>query len=90
MDEILIKTMFQQIEKIIRKDSNYVPRNYKTVGGMWTVDTYKKGDITLQIMDEGWTSKIFSDKISAIDSGGHFKIEKGTLEDFDSVYKSII
>ncbi|RST57648.1 hypothetical protein D5F11_021550 [Siminovitchia terrae] len=83
------KSIFNQIEKMVRQSAHYVPRNYKTVGGMWTVDTYKKGNVTLQIMDEGWTIKIFTKDICAIDSGNTFKVERGSLEDFENVLKSI-
>lgn len=76
------KAIFQHVENIVRQTIYYVPRNYKTVGGMWTVDTYKKGSITLQVMDEGWTVRIFTDKVKATDYGGNFKIEQGTLDDF--------
>lgn len=83
------KTVFNQIENIIRREENYIPRTYKTVGGMWTVDTYKKDDVTLQLMDEGWTTRIFNEHVTAIDSGGHFKIEKGSLNDLEELLKGI-
>lgn len=81
--------VFNQVEKIVRQEENYVPRTYKTVGGMWTVDTYKKGNVTLQLMDDGWTTRIFSNDFSAIDSGGNFKIEKGSLEDLKAILESL-
>jgi hypothetical protein len=87
MDEI--KMVFHQIEKTVRQKENYIPRNYKTVGGMWTVDTYKKGDVTLQVMDEGWTTRIFSPTISATDSGGNLEIKKGTINDFYEVLETL-
>ncbi|QJT70447.1 hypothetical protein [Microcystis phage MaeS] len=84
-----IQAIFNQINNIVRQTIHYVPRNYKTVGGMWTVDTYKKGDVTLQVMDEGWTIRIFTKHISAMDRAGHFEVERGTVEDFENVLKEI-
>jgi hypothetical protein len=85
-EEMLI---FDKVAKIVRQQENHVPREYKTVGGMWTVDTYKKNDVTLQLMDEGWTTKIFNEHFSAIDAGGHFIIEKGNLEELKNILESI-
>jgi hypothetical protein len=84
-----IKAIFNQIEDIVRQTIHYEPRNYQTVGGMWTVDTYKKGDITLQVMDEGFTVRVITDKVSAMNRGGYFEVSKGTVEDFEEVLKSI-
>ena len=81
--------IFDKVARVVRQQENYVPRQYKTVGGMWTVDTYKKGNVTLQVMDEGWTTRIFNEQFSATDSGGHFKIEKGSLDDLKSLLLSI-
>jgi hypothetical protein len=49
---------FGKIKDTVKTDENYVPRNFQTIGGMWTVDTWKKGDIIFQLMDEGYTSVI--------------------------------
>lgn len=83
------KELFKKIEKIVRTEKNYVPRNYQTVGGMWTIDTYKKGEVTLQVMDEGWTTRIASKDIEMIHSGGHWTLERGTVEDFERIIESI-
>ena len=48
--------ILDRITQIVRSNENYVPRPHGTVGGMWTVDTWQVGDLTYQIMDEGWTS----------------------------------
>lgn len=55
--------LFYEVRKHIRKDENYVPRQYETIGGMWTVDTWKKNGIIFQIMDEGYTNRIFSKEL---------------------------
>ena len=50
-----LTVIFWELHDCVRKDENYIPRDYQTVGGMWTVDTWKKGDLVLQLMDEGST-----------------------------------
>jgi hypothetical protein len=57
---------FNTIWGKVKVNENYVPRNHQTIGGMWTVDTYRLGDITAQQMDEGYTDKIISEKVVAI------------------------
>lgn len=84
------KAIFKQIQNVLCQPSNYVPRTYETVGGRWTVDTYKKGEITAWIMDEGWTIKIFSSEFDATDSGGYYKIEKGTLTDLEDALNLLL
>lgn len=83
------KAIFDHVTNVIRQTVYYVPRNYKTVGGMWTVDTYKKGDMTVQIMDEGWTIKLITPNVIAVESGSNFEIEKGTISDFEKVLESV-
>lgn len=39
----------------VAKRENYVPRNYETIGGMWTADTYKLNHWTARLEDEGYT-----------------------------------
>lgn len=57
MEKELIKR-FHEIKSILKKDENYNNRNYKTIGGRWTVDSWNVRGIKLQQMDEGYTSKI--------------------------------
>lgn len=80
------KSIFSHIEKVVKTKENYIPRAYQTVGGIWTVDTYKKGEITLQVMDEGWSTRIFTNKIDAIETGRSFKVNKGSIDDFVKVF----
>lgn len=51
-----IKTLIS----LVKKEENYIPRNYQTIGGMWTVDTWKKNDVMVQVMDEGYTTAILA------------------------------
>ena len=81
----------------IKTDANYIPRDYKTIGGMWTVDTWKLGDLQYQLMDEGYTSVIRGPGFVATDGyhGGtehytgqpHVVIE-GDVEAFCNAAKS--
>ncbi len=34
-----IENMFNEIYRFVRKDENFIPRNYQTIGGGWTVDS---------------------------------------------------
>ena len=55
-------TEFNKIYYDVAKPGNEVLRDYETIGGRWTVDTWKKGDWTAQLMDEGYTAVLFNDK----------------------------
>ena len=91
MDEV--RKLFNQIEYIVRKSENYVPRNYQTVGGMWTVDTYKKGDVTFQLMDEGYTSVIRTEDVIVTDGRKDGKqviwFDRGGLQDLHIVFERL-
>lgn len=84
----IAQVSFYELAKLIRTKENYVPRNYQTIGGMWTVDTWKLNDITYQVMDEGYTEKIYTDVVSVIRNyenkltfeKGNEKLLKATLE----------
>jgi hypothetical protein len=54
MENITKKTFNELVAKIKIKE-NFVPRDYKTIGGMWTVETWQKDDLKVQLMDEGYT-----------------------------------
>lgn len=51
---------FMAIQHIVKTNANYVPRNYESVGGMWTVDTWKLGEFRVQLEDEGYTMAVFA------------------------------
>lgn len=42
----------------VKQEAYYVPRDYQTLGGGWTVDSYKRGEVTVQVMDEGYTTVV--------------------------------
>lgn len=51
-------SIFFELKNQLKEQNNYIPRNYKTIGGMWTVETWQKDNLRLQIMDEGYTTVI--------------------------------
>ena len=59
--------IYKKVYDVLRREENYVPRDYQTIGGMWTVDTWRKGDVTLRIMDEGYTIIISSSQFDIHD-----------------------
>ena len=52
------RVCFHRLWSRVAQQNNYVPRDYPTIGGMWTVDRYRLGDIECRLMDEGWTQVI--------------------------------
>lgn len=57
-----MNNVFIDLYRKVKVEQNYVERDYKTIGGMWTVDTWKKqfNDITIicNLMDEGYTKRL--------------------------------
>lgn len=74
---------FTRVKSIIKKEENYVERKSETIGGMWSVESWKKDDIIFSIMDEGYTERIYiKDTLEVIkryDNRLVFKL--GTYED---------
>jgi hypothetical protein len=49
---------------------------------MWSVDTWTLGDVTIQLMDEGWTRRIITPSFTAVQSGqGEVEMTNGTPDD---------
>jgi hypothetical protein len=51
---------FDRIVQAVRSNDYHVPRDYQTIGGMWTVDTWRRDGITVQLLDEGYTTRILA------------------------------
>ncbi len=58
--------LLNEVSKRVKQEKNYIPRNYETVGGMWTVDRWEKNGVVYRLMDEGYTTRI-SCKESGLD-----------------------
>lgn len=78
------------IVKLVKTDENYVPRNHKTIGGMWTVDTWQKDNIVVRLLDEGYTTTVSAPDLYVVDSGGSITFGAGNWETVKSVYRTLI
>ena len=81
--------IFEQLKKNIKIDKNYVRRNYETIGGMWTVDTWENNGIIYQLMDEGATGRLFlKDELDVL-SDYHDKLtfQKGNMDTLKKLLK---
>lgn len=83
---------FRKIINVIRRSENYQERDCKTIGGMWIVDTYIKNDITYQLMDEGYTDRIFvKDKLDVYQTYNRgLKYEIGNKYILKEVYLKLL
>ena len=50
--------IFNNIFQKVRKDENYIPRSYHTIGSFWTVDTWSDGRCQINLEDEGYSKLI--------------------------------
>lgn len=83
--------LFNAIRNIIKTDANYKPRQFNTIGGMWTVDTWEFNGITYQLQDEGYTSTIQTPKFYATKNyNDSITIQKGDDLDLLKIYQSLI
>lgn len=84
-----LKNIFWKFKDIIQTEENYVPRDYQTIGGMWTVDTYKYKGLTLTMMDEGWTIRIAGEGVDLINRGDDYELRKGNISELDEILSAI-
>lgn len=81
---------FERIWQRVRQDRNLVPRDYQTMGGMWTVDTWQQGEVSVQLMDEGWTRRIRAPGVDAIQSGlNEVTFFQGNGEELDRIWRTM-
>jgi hypothetical protein len=43
---------------MVKTPEFHEPRDYQTIGAGWTVDTWCREQVTIQLMDEGYTTVI--------------------------------
>lgn len=60
---------FNIIYEKVKLPENYVPRQHETIGGMWTVDRWRLGDIEVELQDEEWTRVVRVPGASAVMCG---------------------
>jgi hypothetical protein len=58
-----MEEFFQTIADYVHKPEYFVPRDYQTVGGMWSVDRYTRDNINYRVFDEGYGSEIFTEDL---------------------------
>ena len=75
--------------KLVKTEEHYVPRGYKTIGGMWTVDTWRKNDVVVRLMDEGYTVTVSAPGLEVVDSGGAIVFKQGNAELIERVFNSL-
>jgi hypothetical protein len=63
----------QLLINLIKKPEFYVPREYQSIGGFWTVDTWERDGVIYLLMDEGYTNVISADGLKVIE--GYFNGE---------------
>jgi hypothetical protein len=75
---------------LIKKPEFYVPR-YQPIGGFWAVDTWKRGGVTYQLMDEGYTNVISTDGLKVIEGyyngENYIRYEKGNEQMVNALIK---
>ena len=49
-------SLIHELVSAVRQPEFYVPRDYQTMGGRWTVDTWRRAPVQVQSMDEGYTT----------------------------------
>lgn len=75
-----LQDLFYEIKRIVKTPQNYIPRDYQTVGGSWTVDCWQFGNVKYRLMDEGYTSEISAPGIRVLDQVSGFTIKEGSIE----------
>ncbi len=86
-----MSTAVKEIISLVKTKDNYVPRDYQTIGGMWTVDTWKIKDITVKLMDEGYTTVLESPTLKVVtgyNGKEYCNFEVGSEEEAEKILKS--
>lgn len=82
-----IGSCFDLVKRKVKKPEYEVQRNKETLGGIWTVDSWRKEDIIFQLLDEGYTERIFiSGELDVIrDYKGDLTFKLGSLESLSAL-----
>lgn len=81
-----------QLIQAVKQPEFYVPRDYQTVGGMWTVDTWRRGDIEVLLMDEGYTTKVFAPGLEVVEGFNgedYATFHKGSMDTVMEILKTL-
>ena len=81
----------------IRVSKFYIPRGYQTIGGMWPVDTWRRGPVAVKVIDGGYTQQVIAEDLFVtvgyngkeyvcFEKGGQKQVEKYLKDFLDNVY----
>lgn len=93
MCKLVPQLMIELLYHRIRTDANYVPRNYNTIGGMWTVDTWKSDRLgyTARLEDEGCTSRVMTEILNVSTTYGRDAVfTKGSEVELLELYERVV
>ena len=80
---------------LVKKREYYVPRNYQTIGGMWTTDTYERDCVRVQVMDEGYSTSVSAENLrvfilwDAKNNEDYIRFEIGNVEVVENLLKTL-
>ena len=80
---------------LVKKTEYYVPRNYQTIGGMWTTDTYERDCVRVQVMDEGYSTSVSAENLrvfilwDAKNNEDYIRFEIGNVEVVENLLKAL-
>ena len=78
-------SLIQELVNRVKTPENYVPRDYQTIGGMWTVDTWRQGDVTVQLMDEGYTTVVRAPGLEVVIGYHGIEYQQGSEADVQAL-----
>ena len=86
----IVESLVQEIFTWVRSHGTYIPRDYQTIGGAWTVDTWQLGDIKVQLMDEGYTQCVITDSLNVVKAYGQPPMWRaGSIADLRIIHATI-
>jgi len=73
----------QELIMRVRQECNYIEKPYKSIGGMWATYDYKKGELHIQVQDEGYTNLVMAPGLRAVsgyNGSNYVRYEEGDPE----------
>jgi hypothetical protein len=56
-------SLINELKLILKNEKNYISRDHGTMGGLFTVDTWEFHEVFYQLMDEGYSERIFKKNV---------------------------
>lgn len=90
--KIMESNYFGKLFNYVKCKGSRVERDYGTVGGIWTVNTWKLNNIIVNVMDEGYTDRIYvRDKLDVCRSyKGELSFSLGDIGTLKSIYEEVV